>query len=418
MGIGDNEAGDQENSLCNLASWTPPVVGPDGYDYSKIHELLSRNTLKAFRSGERNAIGDVLLLGGTGYLGSHVLHELITHHDGKIYCFVRPGKSESGEERLKAMQRYYFGNDNAKLYGSRLFVIEGDATNPAALEQFKAPHSSMTAINCAASVKHFAKGNEIDRINVESVKNLSAWCECNDARLVHVSTGSIMGSRKNGLPPVSYQFKENVLFAGQEIEFMAERHIYEEMMEHGLRAKVCRVGNLAPRLEDGEFQQNYQTNNYMNTLRAFKTLGIISFDVLNVETEFSPIDCVAKSILALAQTPDDCICFHPLNPHRPLMGDVIRTMNEMGYAIRGGENEEFAEALSKAMADEKKNAAVGSLIAYNSSDKTEEIGLENFDESYTSRILERLGFSWPETGAAYMRSFLEQLAKKGFFNIN
>ena len=100
------------------------------------------------------------------------------------------------------------------------------------------------------------------------------------------------------------------------------------------------------------------------------------------------------------------------------MGDVIRTMNEMGYAIRGGENEEFAEALSKALADEKKNAAVGSLIAYNSSDKTEEIGLENFDESYTSRILERLGFSWPETGAAYMRSFLEQLAKKGFFNIN
>ena len=421
-----NEVGDQENSLCNIASWTPPVVGPDGYDYSKIHELLSRNTLEAFRSGEHNAIGDVLLLGGTGYLGSHVLHELITHHDGKIYCFVRPGKNESGEERLKVMQRYYFGNDNAKLYGSRLFVIEGDATNPAALEQFKAPHSSMTAINCAASVKHFAKGNEIDRINVESVKNLSAWCECNDARLVHVSTGSIMGSRKNGLPPVSYQFKENVLFAGQEIDsnqyihskFMAERHIYEEMMEHGLRAKVCRVGNLAPRLEDGEFQQNYQTNNYMNTLRAFKTLGIISFDVLNVETEFSPIDCVAKSILALAQTPDDCICFHPLNPHRPLMGDVIRTMNEMGYAIRGGENEEFAEALSKALADEKKNAAVGSLIAYNSSDKTEEIGLENFDESYTSRILERLGFSWPETGAAYMRSFLEQLAKKGFFNIN
>ena len=48
-----------------------------------------------------------------------------------------------------------------------------------------------------------------------------------------------MGSRKNGLPPVSYQFKENVLFAGQEIDsnqyihskFMAERHIYEEIME-------------------------------------------------------------------------------------------------------------------------------------------------------------------------------------------
>ena len=401
------------------------VVGADQYDYTRIHELLSHNTLEAYRSGEHHVVGDVLLLGATGYLGSHVLHELVVNHDGKIYCFVRPGKEDSGETRLKAMQRYYFGTSGCDdaLFGSRIIVIEGDATDPASLERFAAPHRDMTVVNCAASVKHFAKGNEIERVNVESVKNLTAWCLRWDARLVHVSTGSIMGSRKNGMPPVGYQFTEHVLYAGQELntnqyvhsKFMAERHIYEEILNHGLKAKVCRVGNLAPRFEDGEFQINYKTNSYMNTLNAFRTIGVIGYDELNVETEFSPINYVAKALLALAQTPDDCICFQPVNPHRPLMGDVIHAMNDVGYTIRGAENEDVAEALNKALADEKTNAAVGSLIAYNSSDGSQEIGFESLDVTYTSCILERLGFTWPETGKDYMRRFLKKLDEKGFF---
>ena len=404
-------------------TWTPPVCGADGYDYTDIHELLSRNTLEAFRQGELHTIGDVLLTGATGYLGSHVLHELLVNYEGMIYCFVRPGKEESGEARLKAMQRYYFGDFNDALFGSRIIVVEGDATDPASLNQFKAPHGGMTVVNCAASVKHFAKGNEIERVNVESVKNLSAWCLRWDARLVHISTGSIMGSRKNGLPPVSCHFTEHVLYAGQEIsanqyvhsKFMAERHIYEEILRHGLKAKVCRVGNLAPRYEDGEFQINGQTNSYMNSLNAFRTIGVIGYDELNVETEFSPIDCVAKAVLTLAKTPDDCICFQPVNPHRPLMGDVIRAMNDVGHTIRGAEDEEVAEALNKALADEKTNAAVGCLIAYDNGDGSQEIGLENLDTTYTSCILERLGFSWPETGRVYMSRFLNKLNEKGFF---
>ena len=398
----------------------------DSYDYTQIHQLLSHNTLEAFLSGKRNTVGDVLLLGATGYLGSHVLHELIVNNNGKIYCLVRPAKEQSALDRLKEMQRYYFGDgaDTADdLYGSRIIVIEGDATDPASLEKFEATHSEMTVINCAASVKHFAKAGQIERVNVETVKNLTAWCLRWNARLVHISTGSIMGSRKNGLPAEDYKFTEHVLYAGQEVganqyvhsKFMAERHIYEEILKHGLKAKVCRVGNLAPRSCDGEFQINYKTNSYMNTLNAFRTLGVIGYDELNVATEFSPIDYVAKAVIALAQTPDECICFHPLNAHRPLMGDIIRTMNDLGYSIRGAEDEGFAQALQNALADETTNAAVSSLIAYNSNDGSQEIGLDSLDITYTSRVLERLGFSWPETGRAYMRLFLEKLAKKGFF---
>lgn len=403
-----------------------PETGRDGYDYSKIHALLSRNTLEAFLSGERLSLNEVLLLGATGYLGSHVLHELIVNSGARVFCLVRPGKEESGEERLKKVLQYYFRDDFAALFASRITVIAGDATDPDTLMAFKAPSEDMTVINCAASVKHFARGNEIEKANVESVRNLISWCERNKARLVHISTGSVAGGRENGLPPVGYKFDECRLYAGQVIDnnqyvhskFMAERLVYESIVEHGLRAKVFRMGNLAPREEDGTFQINYKTNNSMNTFRAFEVLGMISYETLNAEVEFSPIDSVAKAVIALSKTPDECVCFIPLNPHRPLMGDVMQVLNEMGHPIRGAEPEEFAKALQSALSDEEKNEAVGSLIAYQNNNNIQEIGLESCDNSYTVQILARLGFFWPETSAAYIRQFFEKLEEKDFFGGN
>ncbi|MBR5091319.1 MAG: amino acid adenylation domain-containing protein [Ruminiclostridium sp.] len=402
---------------------TAPEIGRDGYDYSKIHELLSRNTVKAFRSGKQNPLNDVLLLGATGYLGSHVLHELITDHDSRIFCFVRPGKDQSGQERLLSLLRYYFNDDYSGLFGTRISVIEGDATEPGSLMSFAAPSADMTVINCAASVKHFARGDEIERANVNSVRSLTAWCEKNNARLVHISTGSVAGDLENGVSPMSFRFDEHTLYSGQIIDnnqyvhskFMAERHVYEEILGHGLRAKVLRMGNLAPRAKDGEFQINYKTNSYMNNFRAFQALGMVSFDELDLNVEFSPIDSIAKAVIALAGTPDDCICFIPLNPHRPLISDVVRALNEEGYPVRGAEPEEFAGALHEALSDEKKREAVSSLAAYDSGDNTRPVGPESCDNSLTMQILERLGFSWPETGVAYIRQFVAKLKQKGYF---
>ncbi|MBR1659776.1 MAG: SDR family oxidoreductase, partial [Oscillospiraceae bacterium] len=408
-------------------SGTLPETGRDGYDYRAIHALLAGNTLEAFLSGERLPLNDILLLGGTGYLGSHVLRELVLRHAGRVFCLVRPGKGQSGEERLKAVLRAYFGEEFALLSEGRVTVIEGDATDGVTLAAFPAPSQSVTVINCAASVKHFARGGEIERVNVGSVRSLTAWCEANGARLVHIATGSVAGNRIGNLPPAHYRFDEHRLYAGQELDsnqyihskFMAERHIYEEMLTHGLRAKVLRMGNLAPREADGEFQVNYTTNNYMNTFRAYQALGAIPYDALDATVEFSPIDVTARAVLALSETPEECVCFLPLNNHRPRLGDVVRVLNEMGYPIRGVEDEAFTQALADALADEAKSGAVGSLIAYRSGDKNiREIGLESIDNSHTTRILARLGFFWPETGAAYIRRFLEKLDQLRFFGGN
>ena len=45
-------------------------------------------------------------------------------------------------------------------------------------------------INCAAVVKHFSAGTEIEGVNIGGVKNLIDYCLDNHARLIQVSTMS------------------------------------------------------------------------------------------------------------------------------------------------------------------------------------------------------------------------------------
>ena len=395
-------------------------IDSEGYDYSEINSLLAKNTTEAFRSGERQELGDVLLAGATGYLGIHVLEEILTSTESKVFCLIRPKEGSSGEKRLKNLLEYYFGHDHAEYFTSRITIIEGDATSPDSLKDFK-PDSNMTVINCAASVKHFAKGN-IEHANVDSVKNLAAWCEENNSRLVHISTGSIIGGRKNGLPPEGYRFDEHVLFAGQTVnhnqyihsKFMAERFIYEEILTHGLNAKVLRVGDLAPRLSDGKV--NFRTNNIMNSLRAHKVLGMVSFSELANEIEFSPIDCLAKAVIALAGTPKECVCFIPINPHRALMQDVFTEIRGLGYEIRTAEDDELQKGIDAALSDSTKNSAVSPLVAYSNNSGVHDLGWDDLNMSFTTQILYRLGFSWPETGSEYIRQFIRKLDGLSFFD--
>lgn len=192
---------------------------------------------------------------------------------------------------------------------------------------------------------------------------------------------------------------------------MAERFIYEEILTHGLSAKVFRVGDLAPRLSDGKFQVNFRTNNIMNTLRAYKILGVVNFGALASEMEFSPIDCLAKAVITLAQTPKECTCFMPINPHRVLMQDIFA---EIG-GIRAVEDDEMKQALDAALSDSRKNSAVSPLVAYSNKSGIQNLSWNDIDMSFTTQVLYRLGFSWPETGAEYIRQFIRKLDGLLFF---
>ena len=396
----------------------------ESYDYGALEEVLARNTLKSFMQGSMyDRIGNVFLTGATGFLGIHVLHNLICRDDvPHIYCLVRGGKAISAQSRLHTLLFYYFGNSYKELFGNRIVIVEGDVTNSQIFHSFDEPLDLV--INCAANVKHFSAGTDIEDINIEGCRNCIDLCLRVGARFVQTSTGSITGSTVSDEPVAQHYLTERELYYGQALfskysssKFLAERAVLDAVRYRGLKGKIVRLGNLCARSTDGEFQINFHSNTFMGKLKAYQVLGCVPYSSDCGFSEFSPINEVADAILRLAMTPDECTVFHPVNVHWPPLGDVIECMNHLGLNIKRVEDDVFAERLAKAMADEETATIMQSLVGYKNAVNGKYIINNTCDvTSYTAQVLLRLGFRWSFTSWDYMESYLRSLVGLGVFD--
>ena len=413
--------------LTQFVGGTAPETEADteveSFDYSGIDAILQRNTIETFLKGERQQLGNVLLTGATGYLGIHVLRELIDSDATTITCVVRGKDQASAEHRLKNLMFYYFERSFKELFGSRLFVVNGDVTEDMSGILPDGHPAIQTVFNCAANVKHFSKGTDIEDVNIGGAQRCVDFCLNTGARLVHISTtsvGEIWIVRNDGeqIPMLD----ERKLWFGQFLDnryihskFLAERLVLDAVAHHGLSGKVIRVGNLAPRSYDGEFQANFNSNSYMGRLKVFHTLGCCPYDGYDEYTEMSPINETAKAVVLLASTPKECNLFQAFNNHTELLGDVLLLMKKVGREMRFVEDDEFQQAIELAGQDPEKAKLLSAMLAYQDMAHGQKAAIIERDNRYTCSVLHRLGFHWSDTSSEYIVQMLRQIAAFGFF---
>ena len=408
--------------LAQFVSGEVPTEDADveftNFDYTGIDAILKHNNIETFLKGERQQLGHVLLTGATGYLGIHVLRELIDSDAATITCLVRGQDQPAAEHRLKNLLFYYFEKSFKELFGTRLFVVNGDVT-----QEINVDSHIDTLFNCAANVKHFSKGTDIEDVNIGGAQRCVDFCLNTGARLVHISTTSvgeiwIIHNDGEQVPMLD----ERKLWFGQFLDnryisskFLAERLILDAVAHHGLNAKVMRVGNLAPRSYDGEFQANFNSNSYMGRLKVFHVLGCCPYDSYDELTEMSPIDQTAKAVVTLAATPKECTVFQPFNNHTELLGDVLQLMTKVGREIRFVENAEFEKTIDEAGQDPEKAKLLSAILAYQDVAHGQKAAIIERDNRYTCNVLHRLGFHWRDTAWDYVERMLKAIGGFGFF---
>ena len=421
------------------------------YDYEPINALLQKNTLDTFLNAQMlndqindqmvndqmvndqmvNGLGHVLLTGATGFLGIHVLKELIDTDTKTITCLVRGKDRHDAERRVRNLLFYYFSRRFDDLFGKRLFVVNGDVTSDLSQCLNAQINDQMvndqmvnitTVINCAANVKHFSKGTDIEDVNIGGAQRCVDFCLNTGARLVHVSTTSTGGIWIGNNEPAPVLTERNIYF-GQYLgnqymhsKFLADRLILDAVAHKGLKAKIMRVGNLAARSYDGEFQVNFSTNSYMGRIKIFNMLGCCPYELYDSPTEFSPINETARAIVLLATTPDDCTVFQPYNNHTRLLGDVLNELKKIGTDIRFVESMEFGTLVQQAASDPKKAALLTTMLAYQNMANGQPSKQVERDNEYTSQVLLRLGFRWSEPDSEYVGKMLTAINQLGFFD--
>ena len=379
--------------------------------FDRYHALLSQNQVRNL-APEKQPLGTVLLTGATGYLGAHVLNELLSAGCKKVYCLVRHDVN-----RLKKTLQYYFGGRYDS--ESRIIPVVSDLSD---ILKVSLQDKLDLIIHTAATVKHYGDYEVFHQVNTVGTENIAAFARRHGARLLHISTVSVSGADIMGdasaRSSTEKDFSETDLFIGQKLEnayirskFLAECAVLDAALE-GLPVSIIRVGNLTNRRSDGLFQPNYETNAFLNRLKAILELGCFPDNLMDLYAEFSPVDETASAIVRIAEhfTPQRTV-YHVYNYRHLYFRDMLPMLRELGFPMGIVSADGFAEHLRCFAAPSVRQALANDL------DENGKLALDpNIRIHCDSTVshLEQFGFRWQPVDFAYLKQYVDYFRKIGY----
>lgn len=371
----------------------------------------------------------VLLTGATGFLGSHLLAQLLDCPEklNKVYCFVRSKANLNPTKRLLDKFHFYFGNRYDSLINQYVKVVPSEIVK----EGFGIPKEQLEelantvdlVLHSAANVKHYGKYEDFEMANVTATKNIISFCLVHNIPLHYISTMTVSGNYLLAQNDMSITFNENSFFENQNFDqnvyskskLLAEAEIIENM-EKGLKATIYRMGDLLGRYVDGGFQENIDKNATYLRLKSIMDIGCIPDSIAQNPLEFTPIDCAAKAVVTIiwSTAPYNRI-FNIYNPNMIITDDLINYINELGYVVSVVSKEDFMNTILLLSSDINNQKKLSGII--NDFTKDNDLVYSHIikqDNTITCKYLEHLGFTWPNLSLDYIKKLITYMKKVGF----
>ncbi|WP_281883439.1 non-ribosomal peptide synthetase [Paenibacillus sp. YYML68] len=313
-------------------------------------DLLERPALPRVQVNHRDGLGsDILLTGATGYLGSHILHDLLTTTDANIHVLVRPNLGQNAISRIWKTMDVYFGQQLFAKYTSRIFVYEGDLVSASlglSGEQLAQLKSKITSIiHAGADVRHFGRADEFQATNVVGTDNLLNLVKQRPEIAFHfISTlGIPEDMAASGIwesvsesADAFYQVKLDNVYTNSKL--LAEK-LVAEAITAGLPCSIYRAGNLSCHSVTGHFQNNINENYFYRMVKSFLLLG--KAPMVDTYVDITPIDCASSLMVSLMKQPVLGGTYHICNPSPSMYGAFIQALTARGYEIELMPQQEF-----------------------------------------------------------------------------
>ena len=386
----------------------------DKKEVSNLKDTYSTNKVTLKKNQISNISGDILLVGATGFLGSHILYDLIHNTNFRIYCLIRGKSEEHARKRLKDRLNYYFNDTLDSYLDNRIITLQGDFSEynlGLSEDNYSKLLSTIdTVINTAATVKHLGDYSYFEKINVTSVKNLIAFCKkSQNIKLVHISTLSIAGNTNN--KEEECEFTEENLYINQDFgdnvyiktKFLAEKLLFEALTD-GLNITIFRLGNITWRSKDGKFQYNDKENLFFNLMEYIIKVKELPSAVKEKSFNLSPVEDCSRLIVSILLNNNKNNVYHIYNHNTLTLGQIVNYLNIFGLNIKFIDNSISMMTLENNFDKIELSAYIYELI--NSSNVKSNIEVSN---PYTMHILNELNFKWSEINSTYLRKGLEEL---------
>ncbi|MBP2643621.1 MAG: amino acid adenylation domain protein, partial [Firmicutes bacterium] len=416
-------------SMDEVAATRGDCSGFDGDIRSVLRDYRLKNQVyEQMELSETMQYKNILLAGGTGYLGAHILYQLLKHTDYKVYVPVRGKNDSEAKARLWSRLKFYFtcNLEEWDSFSERMCVFQGDLSK----ENFGLPPETYRElagtidciINSAANVKHYGHYSEFVDVNVKGNQRLVEFSRTGSAKAYNfVSTTSVGSGFINGKARVVFTEYDCDLGQSSDNYYVATKLEAEKFLltsrQEGLKVNVFRVGNLVFDSASGVFQENITNNAFYTMVKSLIKLGY--FPEIKAKTmNFSFVDYVAKAIVLLFDKKSlQGETYHVFNPNQISMISFAGLLKQAGIHADTMALNQFVRYLYARYEDEEtKNyitrILVHSNVFFEGASKTSFV----IRNQKTERILQALHFKWPELDCLKVNLMLEHCRKVGFFS--
>ncbi|MDQ5822355.1 MAG: thioester reductase domain-containing protein, partial [Actinomycetota bacterium] len=311
----------------------PPAI-PVGNRLAEDARLDAAFSVPALR-----AVGppdDVLLTGGTGFLGAHLAAELLRATPARVHCVARADDAEQAKNRVIGNLEANGCWDNA--FAARIVGIPGDLARPGlglADTTWRELAETIDAIyHNGAHVHSLLSYDKLRAPNVEGTHELLRLAVDGTVKAFHyISTDAVFDAHGYLRQARIYEDEPlthaDTLYGGGYAE---TKWVADNLVAHaraaGLHASIYRPGTVTGALAGGCGQVG---DYFTRFIRGSIQLGICPD--IDATIDLVPVDVVAQSIVALSQAKNGPGTFHLAHPEPIGYGQLVQAIRDAGYPL-------------------------------------------------------------------------------------
>ena len=357
----------------------------------------------------------VVLTGATGFVGPHLLAELLTATDAEIVCPVRATTPAEAADRI----RQALAAQEIPLPGGteRITAVPADLARPdlglGANMLAELAETCDAVIHNAATVSIMRDYGSLRAANTESTRRLLRLASARSIPVHLVSTLSVAPprSRSPQVPETFFPPHPGLVSGYQQSKWASER-LLEQASERGLPVTLHRLGRVTGAPDTGQVNRR---DFLWSVLASGIPAGIVP-ELFDAEV-WTPADYVARAVVRLSLTAAPGTVFNhaPLAPVR--LADVYDWVREYGYAVKQIPPARWRRELPRsADVAATTGAFFDSLTDDSLTDDEEsqpELALGRVRADNVLRGLEGTGISCPRPDRALMFRYLDHCVKNG-----
>ncbi|WP_406419021.1 thioester reductase domain-containing protein [Streptomyces sp. NBC_01614] len=293
----------------------------------------------------------ILLTGATGFLGSHMLLDLLRHSDAHVYCLVRAADEEAATSRLGDALKSYSLPWSSEVR-RRITVLPGDMLDPhlgLSDDLWNTLAQELDSVVGVAAAVDFLRGYQSLRSsNVLGALTLAELAATGRPKPLH-HISSIAVFNEVGIPSMGEDdpFAHiDRLIAGYDQTKWAAEVALRRARDHGLIVTALRPGGIGGHSKTGAYNPQDLSSGLISAFGRFRTVP--AFRYLNA----APVDWVSRVAVAAVCEPDAWGFDYNLTGVPNTLDDVVQDMALGGMHVRVQDWDEWrTDALARLQAD-------------------------------------------------------------------